>query len=348
LCIGREPYGLPVGIVNNETITNSIYNKSLLFVNQLNNHTFSLRNMDWKSAYEQTHNGELWAFFDISANFTQDTLNKISNPTSNETFNGSYINLYMDATNQQIALTIQARAIEAYQEFLAVYLQPFGFDPAFFQTPIIVQTPIYGRKDPQFINFMVPGIMVTIIFSLSIGLTSLMFVLEKKDGLLDRSWIAGVSTPEIMIAFVMVKMIVLTVQISILLIMATFVFNVTIKGPFILSAILLLLQGFCGMSYGLGISAISDNEVQVLELAIGTIFPSLLLSGIIWPVEGMPHWVRVLTNFSPLTQTAEALRSIASRGWGITYFSVWFGFVAVILWSLFFNIIAAIIFTVRQ
>ncbi len=146
----------------------------------------------------------------------------------------------------------------------------------------------------------------------------------------------------------MVKMIVLTVQISILLIMATFVFKVTIKGPFILSAILLLLQGFCGMSYGLGISAISDNEVQVLELAIGTIFPSLLLSGIIWPVEGMPHWVRVLTNFSPLTHTAEALRSIASRGWGITYFSVWFGFVAVILWSLFFNIIAAIIFTVRQ
>ena len=38
---------------------------------------------------------------------------------------------------------------------------------------------------------MVPGIMVTIVFSLSIGLTSLMFVLEKKDGLLDRSGIAG-------------------------------------------------------------------------------------------------------------------------------------------------------------
>ena len=38
---------------------------------------------------------------------------------------------------------------------------------------------------------MIPGIMVTIVFSLSIGMTSLMFVLEKKDGLLDRSAIAG-------------------------------------------------------------------------------------------------------------------------------------------------------------
>jgi hypothetical protein len=42
---------------------------------------------------------------------------------------------------------------------------------------------------------MVPGIMITIIFSLSIGLTGLMFVLEKKDGLLDRSWVAGIFKP---------------------------------------------------------------------------------------------------------------------------------------------------------
>ena len=102
------------------------------------------------------------------------------------------------------------------------------------------------------------------------------------------------------------------------------------------------------MSYGLAISSISDNEMQVLEIAIATIFPSLLLSGIIWPVEGMPSWVRTLTNISPLTHTAEAMRSIASRGWGITHYSVWFGFIALALWSLFFNVIAAIIFTFRQ
>lgn len=36
--------------------------------------------------------------------------------------------------------------------------------------------------------------------------------------------------------------------------------------------------------------------------------------GIIWPVEGMPAWVRFITNFSPLTHSAEAIRSVASRG----------------------------------
>ena len=102
------------------------------------------------------------------------------------------------------------------------------------------------------------------------------------------------------------------------------------------------------MSYGLAISSVSDNEIQVLELAIATIFPSLLLSGIIWPVEGMPKWIRLMTNISPLTHTAEAMRSVASRGWGITHFSVWFGLIAVSLWSMFFNLCAAVIFTFRQ
>jgi ABC-type multidrug transport system permease subunit len=82
----------------------------------------------------------------------------------------------------------------------------------------------------------------------------------------------------------------------------------------LLSSLLLLLQGYCGMSYGLAISAGADDETSVLQIAIGSVFPALLLSGIIWPLEGMPEWVRFLTNFSPLTHSAEAMRSISSRG----------------------------------
>jgi hypothetical protein len=61
-----------------------------------------------------------------------------------------------------------------------------------------IEQPIYGSKEPEFINFMIPGIMVTIVFSLSIGMTSLMFVLEKKDGLLDRSAIAGTKNTRVL------------------------------------------------------------------------------------------------------------------------------------------------------
>ena len=32
--------------------------------------------MNWNDAFEETKKGELWGYFDISANFTQDTLKK--------------------------------------------------------------------------------------------------------------------------------------------------------------------------------------------------------------------------------------------------------------------------------
>lgn len=68
--------------------------------------------------------------------------------------------------------------------------------------------------------------MVTIMFTLAIGLTALMFVLEKKNGLLDRNFVAGVSTIEIMLAHISAKLLIMVVQIILILIIATFVFNV--------------------------------------------------------------------------------------------------------------------------
>ena len=68
------------------------------------------------------------------------------------------------------------------------------------------------------------------------------------------------------------------------------------------------------MGYGLLISAFSKDEKDAVDIAIGSIFPSLLISGIIWPIEGMAGWVKVLSNFSPLTHTAEAMRCVFSRG----------------------------------
>ncbi len=56
------------------------------------------------------------------------------------------------------------------------------------------------------------------------------------------------------------------------------------------------------------------DENEAMEVTVGSVFPAMLLSGIIWPVEGMPAWVKLFANFSPLTHSAEAIRSIASRG----------------------------------
>ena len=126
---------------------------------------------------------------------------------------------------------------------------PFQINPNLLDTPI-VKTSIYGENNPQFIDFMAPGIMVTIIFTLSIGLTALMFVIEKKEGLLERTAVANVNTFELISAHVTVKLIIMVFQTVVLLVIVTFLFELSMKGSIFLAGFLIILQGFCGMSFG--------------------------------------------------------------------------------------------------
>ena len=74
----------------------------------------------------------------------------------------------------------------------------------------------------------------------------------------------------------------------------TYVFSVQVpaEGPMVWVITLTILQGLCGMAFGLLVSALCDNEQDAIQLALGSFYPNLLLSGIIWPLEGMPDTLR--------------------------------------------------------
>ena len=76
---------------------------------------------------------------------------------------------------------------------------------------------------------MSPGIMITVIFTTTIGLTALMFVMEKKEGLHERSFVAGVSTVEIMCGHISVKLLIMIVQIFLMMIITIYAFDVSFK-----------------------------------------------------------------------------------------------------------------------
>lgn len=71
------------------------------------------------------------------------------------------------------------------------------------------------------------------------------------------------------------------------------------------------------MLLGLLVSSVCDTETSAIYLSLGSFYPTLLLSGIIWPVEGMSTYLRFISYFLPQTYAIESLRSIFARGWGI-------------------------------
>lgn len=127
---------------------------------------------------------------------------------------------------------------------------------------------------------------------MAVALTSSALIIERTEGLLDRSWVAGVQSGEILLSHVCTQFVVMCGQTALVLIFMILVFDVTNNGDIMLVVILTILQGLCGMCFGFVISAICELERNAIQLALGSFYPTLLLSGVIWPIEGMPYLLR--------------------------------------------------------
>ncbi|CAF3240969.1 unnamed protein product [Rotaria sp. Silwood2] len=351
LCIGRNAEHISMALYNGEAVNGfPTGNLSLQLLNKINSEQIHFTSFnDFDKAIDLVKQGQYWGAAAIQYNFTQAIKNKLfAFRTDPATLNASSLHLYLDMTNQQVSLTMQSVLVNSTELFLKEVLSSHEIDPSIADPPVIIENPLYGSLVPKFLNFAAPGMMISIIFFVAIGLTALIFVVEKKEGLLERSWIAGVTTVEIMLAHIIVKFFIQFIQITLLLIFADYIFKVEIKGSIFLAAAIIFIQGICGMSYGLLISSLCEQEIQVMQVALGSVFPILLSSGIIWPLEGMPSVMLFLSNFTPLTHPVEAMRCIAARGWSFMHFKVWFGFVNASAWSLGFFVIAAIIFALKK
>jgi ABC-type multidrug transport system permease subunit len=130
------------------------------------------------------------------------------------------------------------------------------------------------------------------VFFLAVALTSSALIIERTEGLLDRSWVAGVSPGEILFSHVVTQFVVMCGQTALVLLFMIVVFDVTNNGDIGWIIVLTILQGLCGMCFGFVISAICELERNAIQLALGSFYPTLLLSGVIWPIEGMPTALR--------------------------------------------------------
>lgn len=131
-----------------------------------------------------------------------------------------------------------------------------------------------------------------IVFFLAVALTSSALIVERTEGLLDRSWVAGVTPIEVLLSHVVTQFVVMVGQTVLVLLFMLVVYDVNCEGEIIWVICLTILQGLCGMCFGFLISAVCELERNAIQLALGSFYPTLLLSGVIWPLEGMPDVLR--------------------------------------------------------
>uniref|UniRef100_A0A667X775 ATP-binding cassette, sub-family H, member 1 n=1 Tax=Myripristis murdjan TaxID=586833 RepID=A0A667X775_9TELE len=329
LCIGGDPKGIQVAVVNNETSPSS-YSYSLLSF--LDNSSVEQVPLSHAEAFTGIYNGEYWGVIGFSKNFTSYlTKRMLQHQVSRDVVDGGSVHVWLDLTSKLWAFVDNKLGSMAYLVAL----------------PIKFEEPVYGSQNTDFTTFVTPGAVLSITFYLAVGLTALSFVLERKEGLLDRCWVAGVSSLETMLAHLFSQLFVISVQIILLLLFILLVFKIPNEGSIVLVVALIVLQGVTGISFGLVISAAIDDEQNANQAALGIFYPNLIISGIIWPVECIPYPLRYLSLVLPQTYASEALRCIMYRGWGLTHMMVWRGFAVTLGWNTFFLILATVILKLR-
>ncbi|XP_032882317.1 ABC transporter G family member 20-like [Amblyraja radiata] len=343
LCIGGNPRDLPVAVVNNDT-GQPAFSHRLLW--RLDNNTIIQVHLNQSDAVQGVKDGTYWGVIGFGANYTQDILLRATQKKIEDSaVDGGSIHLWLDMTNQQIAVTIEQQLRGAYEGLVKEELSNYSSWAA---APVKIEKPIYGHKHSNFTIFIAPGAILSITFFLALGLTTLSFVIERREGLMDRGWVAGISSLEVMLAHILSQLVTMTVQIILLLIFTFLVFKIPNEGSLLLVAILILLQGITGISLGLVISAAFDDEQSAAQVALGIFYPDIVLSGVIWPVESIPYALRCISLTLPQTYASEALRCILYRGWGFSHWPVWTAFVITLSWNAFFLLLATIILKVRR
>lgn len=242
------------------------------------------------------------------------------------------IRIRLDVTNQQLALTLQLKLVEAFQKFLAQLVESCDFPPEMASIPLVFDNPIYGTTQLTFTDFMAPGIILTIVHSMALGFSAMIIIIERNEGLLDRTWVAGVTPSEFSLAHFLCSVLVNLVQVILTLGFMLAAFRIQVVGSYLLLFLLTLLQGMCGTTIGLIISSVCKTQQDATQIALGIFYPNMILSGILWPLEAMPVVLRYVAYILPQTLACEAMRSVLMRGWGLDHPVVARGFIVTLVW----------------
>jgi len=161
---------------------------------------------------------------------------------------------------------------------------------------------------------IVPALIGVILTMTMVLFTSGAIVRERERGNLELLIATPLSSLELMVGKLLPYVAIGLIQTTIILIVGAWLFSVPIVGRLIdlYAAALVFIAATLGL--GLFVSTLAQTQFQAFQLAFLTLLPSILLSGFLFPFEGMPVAAQWIAQVLPLTHFNVIIRGIVLRG----------------------------------
>ena len=165
---------------------------------------------------------------------------------------------------------------------------------------------------------IVPALIGVILTLTMVLFTAVAIVRERERGNLELLITTPVSTVELMVGKIGPYISIGLIQVTIVVLLGWLLFSVPVVGS--LATLYLAALLFIAASLGLGllISTLAKTQFQAMQLTIFTFLPSILLSGFMFPFDGMPAFARWIGEFLPLTHFIRLTRGVLLRGAGLS------------------------------
>ncbi|HEX7273951.1 MAG TPA: ABC transporter permease [Casimicrobiaceae bacterium] len=207
---------------------------------------------------------------------------------------------------QQLAQTVLTRDLTGP-------LAPLATQPGAFEVRI------HPRYNPEAVTQynIVPGLMGVILTMTMVMMTGLAITRERERGTMENLLATPATALEVMTGKIVPYIAIGLLQISIVLTLANWLFNVPMLGNIAILYVAVLLFIAANLTLGLTFSALAQNQLQAVQMTFFFFLPSILLSGFMFPFRGMPQWAQYVGEALPLTHFLRIVRGVLLKGNGV-------------------------------
>jgi len=180
------------------------------------------------------------------------------------------------------------------------------------QTTNIEVRPFYNPERRMPVN-IIPGLMAIILTLTMTMFTGVAIVRERERGNLELLINTPVSPAELMVGKIIPYIAIGMLQLALILVVGDTLFRVPMRGSVI--DLYLAASAFIAASLALGllVSTVARTQFQAMQMTIFLILPSILLSGFVFPFDGMPRFAQHLGEVLPVTHFIRLTRGIMLR-----------------------------------
>ena len=196
-------------------------------------------------------------------------------------------------------------------------------------------------RDLGYIDFLVPGIVGMTVMQLGLFGVAFGFVHLKRTGALRRLFATPASPAYFLSAQVASRLVLGYVQVAILIGIGIW-FGLQMFGSWLVLAVIIGLALLIFLAVGFAVAGWAKNEDQAAPVANLISLPMLFLSGVFFPRDAMPEFLRNVTQFMPLTYVNEALRGVVNEG--ATLFDLGPQLLGMGVWAVITFVLAVVLF----